>query len=64
VLVAFAIILSARSVSAQHPEATEAARNPLRELSTSVERLTKQVSQSVVQVQVTGYGPIESPTRT
>jgi serine protease Do len=60
VLVAFAIILSARSVAAQRPEDTRAAANRLRELSSSVEWLTKEVSQSVVQVQVTGYGAIQS----
>ncbi|MEP7310452.1 MAG: trypsin-like peptidase domain-containing protein [Acidobacteriota bacterium] len=59
-LVAFAVILPARSLVAQRPDDTGASATGLRELSASVERLTKQVSQSVVQVQVTGYGPVDS----
>jgi serine protease Do len=37
--------------------------NPLRDLSASVEELTKQVSPSVVQVLVTGYGPLDDRSR-
>jgi serine protease Do len=61
VLVALAIILPARSLAAQRPEHTRPVANRLRDLSSAVERLTKEVSQSVVQVQVTGYGPIQNP---
>jgi serine protease Do len=39
-----------------------AAHSPLRELSASLERLTNEVSPSVVQVTVTGYGQIGAPT--
>jgi serine protease Do len=40
-----------------------AVTSPLRDLNASVEELTKQVSLSVVQVQVTGYGPLDERSR-
>jgi serine protease Do len=50
---------------AQSTKPTSAATNPLRDLNASVEQLTKQVSLSVVQVLVTGYGygPIDDRSR-
>src|SRR4029434_10767993 len=36
-----------------------AGASPLRDLSASVESLTRRVSLSVVQIQVMGYGPVE-----
>jgi serine protease Do len=48
---------------AQSPKQPSAATNPLRDLNASVEELTRQVSLSVVQVLVTGYGPIDDRSR-
>src|ERR1700681_121349 len=48
---------------AQSPKQPSAATNPLRDLNASVEELTKQVSLSVVQVLVTGYGPMDDRSR-
>jgi serine protease Do len=43
------------------PSAGAMTTNPLRQFSDSVDALVKQVSPSVVQVLVTGYGPVEGP---
>jgi serine protease Do len=48
---------------AQGTQRPSAAMNPLRDLNASIEALTKQVSPSVVQIQVTGYGPIDDRSR-
>jgi serine protease Do len=53
------ILIASPRLSAQSTRGPAAATNPLRDLNRSVEELTKQVSPSVVQVLVTGYGPID-----
>src|SRR5215467_5716561 len=58
-----ACLLIALPVSAQSAKRPAAASNPLRDLNTSVEALTTRVSTSVVQVIVTGYGPVDDHTR-
>lgn len=53
------IALPARAQSPTRPPATVGL---LRELNASVEELTARVSMSVVQVLVTGYGPVDERT--
>jgi serine protease Do len=56
-------VLIASPISAQGVKTPPVAANTLRELSASVEELTTRVSMSVVQVLVTGYGPVDEPTQ-
>lgn len=58
-LLASAIPMLLSPVAAQSKRPT-APRSALRELSASFEELTRRVSQSVVQVQATGYGPLDA----
>src|SRR5258705_13885390 len=51
------LLLAPRSL-AQTPTAKRES-DPLREFNSSVRALVKQVTPSVVQIQVTGYGPVE-----
>jgi serine protease Do len=55
--------LVASPLSAQGVRPPAAGRSFLREFSASVEELTGRVSMSVVQVQVSGYGPVDPRTR-
>ena len=52
-----------RSTAASPPVQSAATPNPLRDLSASVEQLAERVSRSVVQVLVTGYGPVDDGSR-
>ena len=56
-------MLIASPVSAQTARRPPPAASLLRDLSASVEELTARVSMSVVQVLVTGYGPVDERTR-
>ena len=56
-------ILIAAPASAQSAVRPPAAPSLLRELNASVEELTARVSSSVVQVLVTGYGPVDEQSR-
>jgi serine protease Do len=58
-----ACLLIASPLSAQSVRRPPPAANFLRELNASVEELTTRVSMSVVQVLVTGYGPVDERTR-
>ena len=58
-----ALCMLVASPHAQGTKRPSAATNPLRDLNASIEELTKQVSPSVVQVQVTGYGAIDERSR-
>jgi serine protease Do len=58
-----ALCVLVASPHAQGTKRPSAATNPLRDLNASIEELTKQVSPSVVQVQVTGYGAIDDRSR-
>jgi len=60
---AVACLLMALPVSAQTAKRPAATSDPLRDLNASVEELTTRVSTSVVQVIVTGYGPVDDRTR-
>src|SRR5471032_723765 len=62
VLLWTACLLMASPLSAQDAK-RPAAASLLRDLSESVEELTTRVSVSVVQILVTGYGPIDERTR-
>jgi serine protease Do len=55
-------MLIASPLFAQRATPTRASTSLLRDLNNSVEELTRRVSMSVVQVLVTGYGPVEEPT--
>ena len=57
-----AAVLMAASASAQRAASPPASTSLLKDLSASVEALTRRVSASVVQVQVTGYGPVGDPS--
>jgi serine protease Do len=56
-------VLAAAPVAAQ-PARPAARPNPLKDLSTAVETLSSAVSPSVVQILVTGYGPVDDRDRT
>jgi serine protease Do len=58
-----ACVLIASPASAQSARRPPAAASLLRDLNASVEELTTRVSVSVVQVLVTGYGPVDEPSR-
>ncbi len=58
-----AVCLQVASPRAQSTKQPSAATNPLRDLNASVEELTQQVSLSVVQVLVTGYGSMDERSR-
>jgi serine protease Do len=58
-----ALLLSSSPVLAQRAAPAPAAASPLRDLSASVETLTRRVSLSVVQILVRGYGPVEEQSR-
>jgi serine protease Do len=60
---AAAWMLIASPLSAQSAAPPRATASLLRDLNKSVEELTKRVSMSVVQVLVTGYGPVDERTR-
>jgi serine protease Do len=62
VLVWAACLLMASPLSAQDSRRPVSAANLLRDLNASVEELTTRVSVSVVQVLVTGYGPVDERT--
>jgi serine protease Do len=59
-----ASLLAASPVAAQSAGPPPAARSLLRELNASLEELTTRVSTSIVQVLVTGYGPVDERTNT
>jgi serine protease Do len=63
VLLWAAFLLIASPLSAQTAKPQPAATNLLRDLNASVEELTTRVSTSVVQVLVTGYGPVDERSR-
>jgi serine protease Do len=54
-------VVTVWSVPLRAQRTTPPAPSPLRALSASLEQLTSEVSRSVVQVMVTGYGPISPP---
>jgi serine protease Do len=56
-------VLIASPLAAQSPARPPASASLLRDLSASVEALTTRVSMSVVQVLVTGYGPVDERMR-
>lgn len=56
-------LLIAAPLSAQNTPRAPTTPGPLQELNASVEALTTRVSMSVVQVLVTGYGPVDARTR-
>lgn len=58
-----ALMLSASPAFAQSAARPLASASLLRDLSASVEELTRRVSTSVVQVLVTGYGPVDERSR-
>jgi serine protease Do len=58
-----ACLLIAVPLSAQSSSRPSAAASLLRDLNASVEELTTRVSMSVVQVMVTGYGPVDEHAR-
>src|SRR5712692_4649981 len=63
---AFCLLVAVYLLAARLPAQTSdhpGAPDPLHQLNTSVEALTRRVSPSVVQVLVTGYGPLEDGVR-
>jgi len=58
-----ACLLIASPLAAQSASRPPAAASLLRDLNASIEELTTRVSMSVVQVLVTGYGPVDEGTR-
>ena len=57
------LLFSSPGLAQRAPPAPDPAARVLRDLSASMESLTKRVSLSVVQIQVTGYGPVDERTR-